>query len=142
MSESASGYAYTVVDTPSRVGRITSSVLGVARLAVIPCGLIPGELSAHGQDVSLVREATEHNARLEAMLLIRGRRYRETEYAEARRVAGERGLGIFVTQISKRTDSVTAMIGGLSVVEYPQCEAAREMRSLCGEILGTLHASS
>jgi cellulose biosynthesis protein BcsQ len=56
--------------------------------------------------------------------------------AEAREAFNSYGLEIFKTEISQRIAYVEAIVSGVSVLKYsPNSVAAREIRSLCDEIL-------
>ena len=138
LAEIVKGYTHTVIDAPPAVGEIARSILMVSDLVIIPveANAVCDRLTR--ETVSLVQETREHNRDLVAKLLI-SKKIPGAELAPKTLEALEGfGIDILGTAIGERMTYVTAMIAGLSVAHYPHCQAAREIRNLCGELLDSL----
>jgi chromosome partitioning protein len=128
-------YAYTVIDTPPASFEMTRTILEVSDLAILPTGPKASDILSNADTVSLVKDAASRNRGLRAMLLICRKPPGSTLKAEAVEALGCHNLIVFETAVHERMTYRTAMIAGLSVLYYPHCEAAMEMRNLCSEVV-------
>ncbi|MDM8525227.1 ParA family partition ATPase [Desulfococcaceae bacterium HSG8] len=132
----AKGYQHTVIDTPPGIGDATWSTLLGANLAIIPITPSPFDIWASNDIIQLVRKAKEHNKNLIGALVISKKIAGTLVGRDIRNTLAELKMGIFNTEIAHRMAYVNAAGAGLSVVEYaPNSKAAKEMKSLCDEIV-------
>lgn len=131
---------YVVLDSPPHLDAALGGIIGLADLAVVPCGPSGLDLVATAETVSLIREIrSARGDEKPQMLLVPNRVDRRTassrELQAALRAMGEEVAG----EIGARTAFSDAFNAGVWVGKYaPGSPAHFEMRALADEVLGYL----
>lgn len=130
----AEKFEITVVDCPPRHGSIQRAALVISDLAIIPCGPSAVDVWALAETLDLVEEARVLRPELKAVIIVT----RKTHTAlgqGARTTLSGCGLPVLRTTLGYRVAYQEAPAAGLGVTRYdPNCQAAREVRSLVDEI--------
>ena len=130
------GYKHTIIDAPPSICNITLSALLAANLVIVPIEPSPLSSWLSLEIVSLIKDAREHNRGLIGRFLMSRMVVGTLIGRDAKNNLDSFGMDLINTEICQRTDFVKAMLQGLSILEYsPKSEAAKEIRSLCREVL-------
>ena len=131
-------FDHIVIDAPPAIGEITANILAISSLAIIPIGPSPLDIWSGKETVSLMHAAKKRNGILTGRLLISRIIPRTRIGKEAREALESYAVDVFETEIHQRIAYVEAMISGLSVLRFaPKSSAAKEMKSLCKEVINT-----
>jgi len=130
------GYTHTVIDAPPGICKITMSALLASNLVIVPLEPSPLSTWLSSEIVGLIKDAGKHNRGLIGRFLISRRVAGTVVGRDVRKILDAYGMGLIDTEISQRTDFVRSMLQGLSILEYaPKSDAAKEIRSLCHEVM-------
>jgi chromosome partitioning protein len=129
-------FDHVVIDSPPALSHVSREIAASSDLAIIPIAPSSLDIWSSRETIRLVSDVGRSHPGLSARLLV----YRKVPgtrlAAEARDALNSYGLDVFKTEISQRIAYVEAIVSGVSVLKYsPNSVAAREIRSLCDEIL-------
>jgi len=125
-----------VIDTPPAIGEITSSVLKLSDLAIIPLAPSVLDIWSSRTTIGMIEEAKKVNPKLEGRLLVSRKIPRTRLAREGRDAIAALEMNVFETEISQRIAYIEAMIAGVSVFQYaPKSDASKEIENLCQEII-------
>jgi chromosome partitioning protein len=129
-------FDHVVVDSPPALSHVSREIAACSDLAIIPISPSSLDIWSSRETIQLVRDVGRSHAGLSARLLVYRKIPGTRLAAEARDALNSYGLDVFKTEISQRIAYVEAIVSGVSVLKYsPNSVAAREIRSLCDEIL-------
>jgi chromosome partitioning protein len=130
------GFDHVVIDSPPALSHISQEIAAASDLAIIPIAPSSLDIWSSRETIQLVSDVGRTHQGLAARLLVYRKIPGTRLAAEARDALNSYGLEIFKTEISQRIAYVEAIVSGVSVLQYsPSSVAAREIRSLCDEIL-------
>lgn len=123
-----------LIDTPGRVGRRTTFALGVAGVALLPCGPTGPELWAMSGTLEQVRDVAAVKP-LEVAIVITRRQPGTVIGRRARVVLDDAEVLILDTELDSRVTYAEAITGGKGPTTYdPASDAAREVGRLITEL--------
>lgn len=123
-----------LIDTPGRVGRRTTFALGVASVALLPCGPTGPEVWAMHGTLEQVRDVAAVKP-LEVAILITRRQPGTVIGRRARVVLDDAEVLILDTELDSRVTYAEAITGGQGPTTYdPASDAAREVCRLITEL--------
>ncbi|HWR92610.1 MAG TPA: ParA family partition ATPase [Desulfobacterales bacterium] len=129
-------FDHVVVDSPPALSHVSREIAACSDLAIIPIAPSSLDIWSSRETIQLVSDVGRSHAGLSARLLVYRKIPGTRLAAEARDALNSYGLDVFKTEISQRIAYVEAIVSGVSVLKYsPNSVAAREIRSLCDEIL-------
>jgi chromosome partitioning protein len=129
-------FDHVVIDSPPALSHISREIAASSDLAIIPIAPSSLDIWSSRETIQLVSDVGRKHRRLATKLLVYRKIPGTRLAAEARDALSSYGLEIFKTEISQRIAYVEAIVSGVSVLKYsPNSVAAREIRSLCDEIL-------
>jgi chromosome partitioning protein len=129
-------FDHVVIDSPPALSHISQEIAAASDLAIIPIAPSSLDIWSSRETIQLVTDVGRTHPGLAARLLVYRKIPGTRLAAEARDALNAYGLDIFKTEISQRIAYVEAIVSGVSVLKYsPNSVAAREIRSLCDEIL-------
>jgi chromosome partitioning protein len=129
-------FDHVVIDSPPALSHISREIAASSDLAIIPIAPSSLDIWSSRETIQLVADAGRRRRNLAARLLVYRKIPGTRLAAEARDALNSYGVEIFKTEISQRIAYVEAIVSGVSVLKYsPNSVAAREIRSLCDEIL-------
>lgn len=132
----AAGYDVVIVDTPGRQSAMLGVALGVADVALVPCGSGTTDLWAASQTAETIQDAQAmRRGAPVARLLLNRVDGRTVLGRHAREGLAEAGIPLLETTLGDRVAYVEAIAGGIGVTRYePGSAAARELRALVDEL--------
>jgi chromosome partitioning protein len=129
-------FDHVVIDSPPALSGISQAIAAASDLAIIPIAPSSLDIWSSRETIQLVTDVGRTHPGLAARLLVYRKIPGTRLAAEAREALASYELEIFKTEISQRIAYVEAIVSGVSVLNYsPNSVAAREIRSLCDEIL-------
>jgi chromosome partitioning protein len=129
-------FDHVVIDSPPALSHISREIAASSDLAIIPIAPSSLDIWSSRETIQLVADAGRRRRNLAARLLVYRKIPGTRLAAEARDALNSYGVEFFKTEISQRIAYVEAIVSGVSVLKYsPNSVAAREIRSLCDEIL-------
>jgi len=129
-------FDHVVIDSPPALSHISQEIAASSDLAIIPIAPSSLDIWSSRETIQLVTDVSRKHQGLAARLLVYRKIPGTRLAAEARDALNSYGLEIFKTEISQRIAYVEAIVSGVSVLKYsPNSVAAREIRTLCDEIL-------
>ena len=133
----AKQFDHVVIDTPGKLTDVTTPVLMVSDVALIPIGPSPAELWSNTDTITIVQAARESfNPSLRSAIVF-VRNEPKTVLSTRVRAALEKGeLPVLGSATSQRVAWREAMLSGQGVAQYnPKDKAAKELRALVDELL-------
>lgn len=133
----AKQFDHVVIDTPGKLTDVTTPVLMVSAVALIPIGPSPTELWGNADTITIVQAARESfNPDLRAAIVY-VRNDPKTVLSSRVRATLEKGeLPVFKAETTQRVVWREAMLHGQGVAQYnPRDKGARELRALVDELL-------
>ena len=133
----AKQFDHVIIDTPGKLTDVTTPVLMVSDLALIPIGPSPTELWGNADTITIVQAARESfNPTLRAAIVY-VRNDAKTVLSTRVRETLEKGeLPLLRAETSQRVVWREAMLNGQGVAQYnPRDKAAKELRALVDELL-------
>jgi chromosome partitioning protein len=133
----AKQFDHVVIDTPGKLTDVTTPVLMVSHVALIPIGPSPAELWSNADTITIVQAARESfNPDLRAAIAF-VRNDPKTVLSTRVRDTLENGeLPVLQTSISQRVAWREALLNGQGVAQYnPRDRAAKEVKALVDELL-------
>jgi chromosome partitioning protein len=129
-------FDHVVIDSPPALSQASQEIAAASDLAIIPIAPSSLDIWSSRETIRLVSDVGRTHPGLFARLLVYRKIPGTRLAAEAREALNSYGLEIFKTEISQRIAYVEAIVSGVSILKYsPNSVAAREIRSLCDEIL-------
>jgi chromosome partitioning protein len=129
------GYDVAIVDTPGRNGKRATYALGLADLAILPCGPTGPDLWAMSATIEQVQDVQALRPGLDAAILITRKQPNTVIGRRVRKAFDEAELDVLETELFYRVAYGEAITGGQGPTVYePDGEAAREVTALMNEI--------
>jgi chromosome partitioning protein len=133
----AKQFEHVVIDTPGKLTDVTTPVLLVSQVTLIPIGPSPAELWGNADTITLVKAAQQSfNPDLRAAVVF-VRNEPKTVMGNRVRASLSRGeLPVFASETTSRVVWKEAMLHGQGVAQYnPRDRASREVRAVINELL-------
>jgi chromosome partitioning protein len=134
----AKQFDHVIIDTPGKLTDVTTPVLMVSDVALIPIGPSPAELWSTADTITIVQAARESfNPELRAAMVY-VRNEPKTVLSSRVRATLEKGeIPMFAAGTTQRVVWREAMLQGQGVAQYNKKDkASRELRLLVDELLG------
>ncbi len=130
---------YIVLDAPPRIAEITRAILMVSDLLIVPLGASAAEVWATVDLLETIEEAKAQRPQLDYRIVwTRFRSYTRSAKELSAEVGKELEAPEFDSKLGFRVAYADAMASGLSVTEWTDSAAKKEMRSLGIEIIKIL----
>jgi chromosome partitioning protein len=133
----AQQFDHVIIDTPGKLTDVTTPVLIVSDVAIIPIGPSPAELWSNADTISIVQAARESfNQELRAAIAFVRNEPKTVLSTRVRETLEKGELPVLRTSISQRVAWREAMLRGQGVAQFsPRDRAAVEVRALVDELL-------
>lgn len=132
----ANGFDRVIIDTPGRQSKRLAAAVGIADLALIPCGSGTTDLWAANQTIDTVSEAQELRGGPPVARIVLNRvTLRTVMGRNAAPALEESGVPLLTSALGDRVAFVEAMACGMGATQYdPKSIAAREVSALVDEL--------
>jgi len=133
----AQKFDHVVLDTPGKLTEVTTPVLMVSDVTLVPIGPSPAELWGNADTVTLVKAAQQSfNLALRAAVVFVRNEPKTVMGNKVRSTLARGELPLFASETTSRVVWKEAMLHGQGVAQYsPKDRAAREVRALVNELL-------
>jgi chromosome partitioning protein len=134
----AKQFDHVVIDTPGKLSDVTTPVLMVSDVALVPIGPSPAELWSNADTITIIQAARESfNPELRAAIVSVRNEPKKTVLGTRVRTTLENGeLPLLSAGTSHRIAWRESMLSGQGVAQYnPRDKAAKELRELVDELL-------
>jgi len=133
----AKQFDHVVIDTPGKLTDVTTPVLIVSDVALIPIGPSPTELWGNADTITIVQAARESfNPDLRAAIVYVRNEAKTVLSSRVRETLEKGELPVMRAETSQRVVWREAMLSGQGVAQYnPRDKAAKELRALVDELL-------
>ncbi len=135
----AANYDFVIIDGAPRVSALTRSAIMASDLILIPIQPSPLDIWAAHEVIELIKEASIYRPTIAAAFLVNRKISNTTIGREVKEVLGDYDIPILETTIHQRVSFAEALNSGNTVLETsPKTLAAKEIYSLCSEIISSL----
>lgn len=133
----AKQFDHVVIDTPGKLTDVTTPVLMVSDLALIPIGPSPAELWSNADTVTIVQAARESfNPDMKAAIVYVRTDAKTVLSARVRQTLEKGELPVLKSETSQRVVWRESLLQGQGVAQYnPKDKASVEIRALVDELL-------
>lgn len=133
----AKQFDHVVLDTPGKLTEVTTPVLMVSQVTLIPIGPSPAEMWGNADTVTLVRAAQQSfNPDLRAAVVFVRNEPKTVMGNRVRSSLGKGELPMFASETTSRVVWKEAMLHGQGVAQYnARDRASREVRALVNELI-------
>jgi len=130
-------FDHVIVDTPGKLSEVTTPVLMVSEVTLVPIGPSPAELWGNADSITLVQAARDSfNPGLRAGIVYVRTDPKTVLNSRVRTTLEKSELPMFSSETTSRVVWKEALLKGQGVAQYnPKDKAAREVRMLVNELL-------
>jgi chromosome partitioning protein len=133
----AKQFDHVVIDTPGRLSEVTTPVLMVSNVALVPIGPSPADVWGNADTISVLQAAKESfNPELRAALVFVRNTPKTVLSTRIRQTLFRSDLPVFTAETTDRVVWRESLLSGKGVAQYnPKDRAAAEVRALVDELL-------